>query len=75
MHLDVGHAIAAGLLPGLRAGQVRVVGNTSLGGALIALLDRQALDEMESLRARVRVIELNLEPEFEDRYVDHLMLP
>ncbi|MDD5260367.1 MAG: ASKHA domain-containing protein [Methylacidiphilales bacterium] len=75
MHLNVGHAIAAGLLPGFREEQVRVVGNTALAGALLALLDRTTLDEMEALRAQVDVLELNLQEGFEDRFVDHLMLP
>ena len=34
-HLDVGHAIAIGLLPGFREEQVEVVGNTALAGALL----------------------------------------
>ena len=32
-------------------------------------------DEMENLRAQVEVVELNLTEGFEDRYVEHLMLP
>jgi uncharacterized 2Fe-2S/4Fe-4S cluster protein (DUF4445 family) len=75
MHLDVGHAIAAGLLPGFREEQVRVVGNSALAGALMALFDKTTLGEMETLRSQVDVLELNLQEGFEDRYVDHLMLP
>ncbi len=75
MHLNVAHAIAIGLLPGFREEQVRVVGNTSLAGALLALVDRTTLDEMENLRSQVAVVELNLAADFEDRYIDHLMLP
>jgi uncharacterized 2Fe-2S/4Fe-4S cluster protein (DUF4445 family) len=75
MHLNVAHAIAIGLLPGFREEQVRVVGNTSLAGALLALVDRTTLDEMENLRPQVTVIELNLADNFEDRYIEHLMLP
>ena len=75
MHLNVAHAIAIGLLPGFREEQVRVVGNTSLAGALLALVDRTTLVEMENLRSQMEVIELNLAPDFEDRYVEHLMLP
>jgi uncharacterized 2Fe-2S/4Fe-4S cluster protein (DUF4445 family) len=75
MHLNVAHAIAIGLLPGFREEQVRIVGNTSLAGALLALVDRTTLDEMENLRERVEVIELNLAADFEDRYIEHLMLP
>src|ERR1035437_9629059 len=75
MHLNVAHAIAIGLLPGFREEQVRVVGNTSLAGALLALVDRTTLDEMENLRPQVEVIELNLAADFEDRYIEHLLLP
>jgi uncharacterized 2Fe-2S/4Fe-4S cluster protein (DUF4445 family) len=75
MHLNVAHAIAIGLLPGFREEQVRVVGNTALAGALLALVDRTTLEEMENLRAQVEVIELNLADGFEARYIEHLMLP
>jgi len=75
MHLNVVHAIAIGLLPGFRGEQVRVVGNTSLAGALLALVDRTTLDEMENLRTQLEVIELNLAADFEDRYIEHLALP
>jgi uncharacterized 2Fe-2S/4Fe-4S cluster protein (DUF4445 family) len=75
MHLNVAHAIAIGLLPGFREEQVRVVGNTSLAGALLALVDRTTLEEMENLRAQIAVTELNLADNFEDCYVEHLMLP
>jgi uncharacterized 2Fe-2S/4Fe-4S cluster protein (DUF4445 family) len=75
MHVDVAHAIAIGLLPGFRPEQVRVVGNTSLAGAFLALMDRTVLAEMEALRGRIEVIELNQHPEFENGYIDHLSLP
>ncbi len=75
MHLNVAHAIAIGLLPGFREEQVRVVGNTSLAGALLALVDRSTLVEMEALRSQMEVVELNLADNFEDRYIEHLLLP
>ena len=75
MHLDVAHAIATGMLPGFREDQVRVVGNTAVAGALLALVDRTTLAEMENLCTQVEVIELNLFDGFEDRYIEHLMLP
>jgi len=52
-----------------------VVGNTALAGALIALMDKNTLGEMEALRSQVHVLELNLQKGFEDKFVDHLMLP
>jgi uncharacterized 2Fe-2S/4Fe-4S cluster protein (DUF4445 family) len=75
MHMNVAHAIAIGLLPGFREEQVRVVGNTALAGALLALVDRTLLADMENLRAQVEVVELNLLDGFAERYVEHLLLP
>ena len=75
MHLDVSHAIEIGLLPEFKTEQVEVVGNTSLAGAMLALIDRTTIDEMEEIRTKSQVIELNLQEGFEDCYIDHLMLP
>ena len=75
LHLNVPNAIAIGLLPGFRPEQVRVVGNTSLAGALLAALDRSALDDMKALAGQARCLELNLQPGFSDRYLDELALP
>jgi len=75
MHLNIANAIAIGLLPGFLEEQVHVVGNTALAGAMLALVDRTTLEEMENLRQQVKVVELNLTENFEDRYVEHLLLP
>ena len=74
LHLNVANAIAIGLLPGFDPAQVRVVGNSALAGAVLAAIDREALAEMESLRASATIVELNHDPAFEDRYIDHLAL-
>lgn len=75
LHLDIGHAIGSGLLPGFAPEQVEAVGNTSLGGAWLAMLDRTVVDEMDRLRKDAEIVELNLDPGFEDRYVENMMLP
>lgn len=75
MHLDVSHAIEIGLLPGFKTEQIEVVGNTSLAGAMLALVDKTTLKEMEEIRNHAEVIELNLQEDFEDCYIDNLMLP
>ncbi|HMP75928.1 MAG TPA: ASKHA domain-containing protein [Kiritimatiellia bacterium] len=74
LHLNVANAIAIGLLPGFQPDQVRVVGNSALAGAVLAAIDRDALAEMEALRTRTTIVELNQDPAFEDRYIDHLSL-
>ena len=75
LHLDIGHAMAIGLLPRMDPSAVRVVGNTSLAGALLAALDCSAVPELGRFRGRTEVVALNTHPEFEDRYLDHLQLP
>jgi len=75
MHLSLERAIGCGLLPGFEPGQIQVVGNTSLGGAFLAMNDRSLLDEMQALRARFEPLELNLQPGFEDAFIDNLALP
>ena len=52
-----------------------MVGNTSLAGAYLALLDSGVLDELARISRRMDVIELNLEPGFEDCFIDQLALP
>ena len=75
LHLNVANAIACGLLPGFRPGQVDVVGNTALGGAWLALVDRTILPEMTAIGAAAEIVELNRESSFEDTFIDQLALP
>lgn len=75
MHMDLPNAVACGLLPGFDVSQIELVGNTSLGGATLALLDKNLLAEMSRVRREFEVVELNLEPDFEDTYIDQLRLP
>ncbi len=75
LHLDVAHAIACGLLSGFELTQVEVVGNTALGGAWRALVDRTILPEMIAASTAAEIVELNLEPGFEDAFIDQLTLP
>jgi uncharacterized 2Fe-2S/4Fe-4S cluster protein (DUF4445 family) len=75
MHINVPNAIACGLLPGFAPEQVQVVGNTALAGAYLALLDNGALDELTRIGKRLDVVELNLDPGFEDRFIEQLVLP
>jgi uncharacterized 2Fe-2S/4Fe-4S cluster protein (DUF4445 family) len=74
-HMDIDHLIGCGLLPGFAREQVEVMGNTSLAGAYLALMDAGALEEIKRIAARMEVVELNLEPEFTSRYIDGLWLP
>jgi uncharacterized 2Fe-2S/4Fe-4S cluster protein (DUF4445 family) len=73
-HLRLRNAIACGLLPGFTEGQVEVIGNSSLGGAYLAARDPSVVGRIDGIRKRTEIVELNLDPEFEDTYLDQLGL-
>jgi len=74
-HIHVANAITIGMLPALPVERYRVVGNASLAGAFLALVDRGAWEEFHRIAARPRVIELNKDPDFEDEYAFAMFLP
>lgn len=74
MHLSLEHAIGCGLLPGFRTEQIQVVGNTSLAGAMLVLTEKDLLEETKHACEVMEEIELNLQPGFEDAYIDNLTL-
>lgn len=74
LNLGIESACACGLLGGFQPGQVEVVGNTALGGAYVAMLDRERMFQLERSTSGVEMIELNTDPDFEDCYIDHLVL-
>ena len=73
MHVD--SLLGCGMLPGFCADQVEAVGNTALAGAYLTLLDSGALQEIRRTSGHMRVVELNLAPDFEMIYIDQLTLP
>lgn len=75
MHMDTASAVGCGLLPKIKVEQVKLIGNSSLAGAYMALLDKTMLTEMQHLINRVEIVELNLDPRFEDHYLDQFLLP
>lgn len=74
LHLNRESAIRSGLLPGFHLNQIEPVGNTSLAGAYLACLDQSILAEINRFRERARIIELNTQPQFEDTYIENLLL-
>ncbi len=74
MHLNVENAIACGLFPGFSPEQVQLVGNTSLAGATLSTIDSSILPELARIGKEIEIVELNLDPDFEDTYIDQLVL-
>ena len=74
-HIDLDNAVRIGLLPDIDRGRYVFIGNGSLGGAYLALLDADVRSRLGHLAAAPRTIELNLDPEFMDAYTMALFLP
>ncbi len=75
LHMNITNTIACGLLPGFSPEQIEMVGNTSLAGAYLTMLDRGVMDEMARAGREMEIVELNLDPNFEMTFIEQLSLP
>ena len=74
-YLNVEKAIWIGLLPDLPLERFEFIGNSSLGGARMALLSQEALEKTQEIAARMTNIELCAEPSYMEEYVGAQFLP
>lgn len=72
-YLNVANAQAIGLLPDCLDNRIRVLGNSALGGASLALLS-PGHASWEALTDHTRYVELNQIESFEDHFTDALFL-
>ncbi|HEY3336185.1 MAG TPA: ASKHA domain-containing protein [Candidatus Limnocylindrales bacterium] len=68
--LDVGAAVAIGLLVPVDAGRVVRAGNAAIAGARALLLSRRRLAGLDALTRRIEHVELESEPDFFDLFTD-----
>ena len=73
--LDIGKAIAIGLLPDVPRERVQFVGNSSVMGARMALISAPAFEKAIGIAKRMTNIELSAYPPFMDEFVAALFLP
>ncbi len=73
-YIDIGHAVAIGLLPHLPLDRFEPVGNVAGTGARMALLSRAERERAARLARRVRYVELTAHPSFRDRFAHALQL-
>ncbi len=73
--IDLKHAMILGLIPDCDLAQVSAAGNAAGTGARIALVNRAAREEIESLVRRIEKVETAVEAKFQDHFVDAMGLP
>ena len=74
-HIDVKHAMVLGMIPDCRLDRVAAAGNAAGTGARIALLNRAARAEIESVVRRVEKVETAIEPRFQEHFIEAMALP
>jgi len=73
--IDPVSAISIGMLPDLPLERYKPLGNSSLGGAALALTSADCLQEIDRIRDRITYLELNVNPEFMNRFSAAKFLP
>jgi uncharacterized 2Fe-2S/4Fe-4S cluster protein (DUF4445 family) len=73
--IDPRSAITIGMLPDLVLEAYKPLGNSSLGGATLALTATDCLAEMDRIRDRITYLELNVNQEFMNRFSAAKFLP
>ena len=68
-------AIALGMIPDLPLESYKILGNSSLGGAAMALIQEDCMEEMEKIRDQITYIELNVNQELMNRFSAAKFLP
>ncbi|MBE9524390.1 MAG: DUF4445 domain-containing protein [Chloroflexi bacterium] len=74
-YINVEKAIEIGLLPDLSWDRFQFLGNTSVLGAYLALIDHKARARITEIAARMTYIELSADNTFYDAFMSALFLP
>jgi uncharacterized 2Fe-2S/4Fe-4S cluster protein (DUF4445 family) len=73
--INVENAVKIGMLPNVDIKKYKKIGNSSLAGAALHILNKNSGQEYIKLISGVKDVILNTVPEFEMNYIDALMLP
>ena len=74
-HIDPRYAMVLGLIPDCDLDKVESAGNAAGTGARIALLNRAAREEIETVVREIDKIETAVEPKFQDYFVEAMAIP
>ena len=73
-YINLENAMRIGLLPRTERGKYRTIGNGSLAGAFLGLIDRSVWKRFDKIIDLPEVVELNLDPNFEEEYTMALFM-
>ena len=64
-----------GLIPDVPSEKIKLIGNSAIVGAKMALISKRVREEAELLAEKVRYLELSADPAFEKEFINALYLP
>ena len=73
--LDIEKAIMIGLLPDLPHKKFNFIGNSSVAGARICLMSKEAREKARLIAEKLTYVELSTDPAFMNEYTSTLFLP
>ena len=73
--LNVQHAVTIGMLPDVPVEKIRFVGNTSIAGAKMALLSREAFQRAEEIAASMTYFDLMSHTGYMEEFIRAKFLP
>ena len=71
-HINPDNIMEIGLIPKVFSGDIKFLGNTSLEGARLALINKDCHKEVYNIKADMEVLELSLKENFQDVFVSQL---
>lgn len=71
-YLNVENAVNVGLLPMSLLSKIKLVGNTSLQGAIMCMVKQEYQEKIENVSRRAKIIELSCSKYFRDAYIDNI---
>lgn len=69
------HAKRIGLIPNLPDAKIRFIGNSSIEGAKAVLFSHERMRYSEGIAAKVKYVEVSLDPEFQMEFATAMMFP
>jgi uncharacterized 2Fe-2S/4Fe-4S cluster protein (DUF4445 family) len=73
--LDIASCITIGLLPDLPLERVQFIGNSSVAGAKLAMLNRGLFEQVRHIRDRITYRELMVDPAYMEQFTSACFLP
>ena len=74
-YLNIENAVFIGLLPDADRSRYEFIGNSSLAGARMSLLSRDAFMKAHEIYKNITYVDLSSEPNYMDEYVASLFFP